>query len=181
MVFDDYKHQSLYSRPELRKHSILIGSFGKTLHTTGWKIGTLTADVSLNLKLRQSHQFQVFAVNHPLQHAVADYLEQYKPYLELSRFYQNKRDYFKTQLLESSWKLLPCKGTYFQLLDYSALSTMPDTEMAFELVTNYGIACIPVSVFYAGQEQPQLLRICFAKSEQSLNQGAQILKSIQGL
>jgi len=181
MVFDSHKHQSLYSRIELRQYSIIIGSFGKTLHTTGWKIGTLTADATLSFKLRQVHQFQVFAVNHPLQHAIADYLQQYKPYLELTAFYQKKRDYFKTKLQNSLWKFLPCKGTYFQLLDYSAISNLPDTEMAFDLVTTYGIACIPVSVFYAGNVKPNLLRVCFAKTEQSLNQGAAILNSIQGL
>jgi methionine aminotransferase len=181
MVFDAHKHQSLYSRTELRQQSIIIGSFGKTLHTTGWKIGTLTADAMLSQKLRQVHQFQVFAVNHPLQHAIADFLDQHKPYLDLPAFYQKKRDYFTTEMGLSPWKILPCHGTYFQLLDYSTISDLPDTELAKYLVIHKGIACIPVSVFYAGDVKPNLLRICFAKTEQSLNRGADILKSIQGL
>jgi len=181
MVFDGLQHHSIAGRKELRECCVLIGSFGKTLHATGWKIGTLSACKSLTRIMRQVHQFQVFAVNHPLQHAIADYLSEPSRYQNIKGFYENRRNMFLKALDTQRWQALPCQGTYFQLLDYSACSNLPDTQLAEILVKKHGIACIPVSVFYSQNPKPQLLRICFAKSDATLFRAAECLNAVQGL
>ncbi len=178
LIFDGLEHQSASRFPELASKSIIIGSFGKTFHTTGWKTGFVLAPENIMKEFRKVHQFVVFAVNTPIQYAVAEYLKNPDNYKSLSSFYQQKRDYFISAISGSKFKALPCKGTYFQLLDYSAISDLPEMEMATKLVKDHGIAAVPVSPFYRTKENNHTLRFCFAKKESTLKNAADILCKI---
>ena len=179
IVFDDHSHCSLLQRSALRSRAFVMSSFGKTWHTTGWKIGYCVAPPELTTELRKVHQFTSFAISTPMQHAFADVLEDRDHYLDLPDFYQHKRDRFREEVASSSFVALPCDGTYFQLLDYSAISDKPDTEFAAELTRDVGIASIPVSVFYADPPADQrVLRFCFAKGDQTLSEAGEILRSV---
>ncbi len=177
MAFEN-PHQSITRFPELRKKSILVSSFGKTVHTTGWKIGYVAAPDYLMAEFRKVHQFLVFAVNHPLQLALADFLADKKNYLELSSFYKNKRDYFRKLIQGSRFELLPCRGTYFQLVSFNKISNQADTDFAKELTIKHKVAAIPLSVFYENEKQERLLRFCFAKKDETLEKAAEILCKI---
>ncbi|MGD0709993.1 MAG: methionine aminotransferase [Bacteroidales bacterium] len=175
IIFDKKEHQSICRFPKLAERSLVISSFGKTFHTTGWKMGYVLAPENLTSEFRKSHQFVVFAVNTPIQYAVADFLKERDSYVSLPSFYQQKRDYFINAVKESRFKLLPSSGTYFQLLDYSAISDEMEEEFAIRLTKEYKVASIPVSVFYHEKTENKILRFCFAKGEETIDKAAEIL------
>lgn len=178
MVFDGKPHQSVARFKSLAAQSIIVSSFGKTIHATGWKIGYVAAPKELMIEFRKVHQFLVFCVNHPFQLALADYLKDESTYKGLHQFYQSKRDYFKKLITTSRFHIEPCTGTYFQLLNYKRITDEKDTDFAIRLTKEKGLASIPLSVFYSNQQQQQLLRFCFAKKEETLEKAAEILCKI---
>ncbi len=178
IIFDGQKHQSVCAYPELAERSIVVGSFGKTFHATGWKIGFVLAPENIMKEFRKTHQFNVFAVNTPIQHALAEYMVDPENYLHLGEFYQQKRDFFAERLKDSRFKIVPSHGTYFQLLDYSAISEEKEMDFAQRLITDFGVAGIPVSAFYMKKDDNKILRFCFAKSEETLEKAAKILCKI---
>lgn len=178
IIFDNLQHESVLRFDELFERSIMVSSFGKTIHTTGWKIGYLIAPEKIMSVLRKVHQFLVFAVNHPLQKTIAEYLKNPQHYLFLKTFYQKKRDFFISRIQNPFLKIFPSKGTYFVLLDYSTISTKKDTEFAIELVEKHKLASIPMSVFYHQKKDCHLLRFCFAKKEETLLQAVEILNQL---
>ena len=178
IIFDGYEHQSVARFPKLAERSFIISSFGKTFHATGWKIGYCVAPKSLMTEFRKVHQFNVFCVNTPIQCALAEYLKNKSNYMELGNFYQKKRDHFVKQLKNSKFTLTPASGTYFQLLNYKSLSKEKDTDYAIRLTKEFGIASIPISVFYHEAVDNKVLRFCFAKKEETLDKAAEILNKI---
>ena len=175
MVFDGQRHESVARYPALREQSLIISSFGKTVHTTGWKIGYVAASKALTTEFRKIHQFLVFVVNHPLQLALAEFLSDTSQYTELRHFYQAKRDLFLSLTRTARLKPLATAGTYFQLMEYSAVSAEKDTDYAIRLTKEKKLAAIPLSVFYSGAQDLQLLRFCFAKKEGTLEKAAEII------
>ena len=175
MVFDGKSHQSVARFKNLASQSIIVSSFGKTIHATGWKIGYVAAPKELMVEFRKVHQFLVFCVNHPFQLALADYLKDETTYKGLHQFYQTKRDYFRGLIASSRFKLEPCTGTYFQLLNYKSITDEMDTDFAIRLTKEKGLASIPLSVFYTNKQQQHLLRFCFAKKEETLEKAAEII------
>lgn len=178
IIFDGFEHQSVARFPKLAERSFIISSFGKTFHTTGWKMGYCLAPKALMTEFRKVHQFIVFAVNTPIQHALAEFLKQKKNYLELGKFYQKKRDFFVKRLVGSNFELIPSLGTYFQLLNYKGISKEKDTDYAVRLTKEFSIASIPLSVFYHELVDYKMLRFCFAKKEETLEKAAEILSKI---
>ncbi len=182
ILFDQREHQSVCRFPGLAERSFVISSFGKTFHNTGWKTGYCIAPKNLMKEFRKSHQFIVFCANTPIQHAFAEHLrESPEEYRELNKFYEEKRDYFLNAIKESRFKVEPAKGTYFQLLSYQDeedLSKEKDTDLALRLIDEFGIASVPVSVFYHRNVDENVLRFCFAKSEDTLDRAAEIINSI---
>jgi methionine transaminase len=177
IVFDGEKHNSISSSEELSERSFVIFSFGKTYHTTGWKVGYCAAPEKLTKELRKVHQFVVFSVNTPVQYAYADFLDNESHYLSLNRFYQQKRDLVINLLKDTSFKFTPAKGTYFQLLNYSRISDMNDMKFAELLTKKFGIAVIPLSPFYSNPYNDKIIRICFAKNDEVLEEGMFRLKT----
>ena len=182
MVFDGHTHQSIASHPALAARSFLISSFGKTYHVTGWKIGYVAAPSAMMKEFRKVHQFNVFTVNTPMQYGLAKYLQNADHYLSLSSFYQSKRDYFKSGLQNTAFKLLPAPATYFQCVNYSDLnipqSKMSEADFCAWLTTKIGVAAIPVSAFYATPVQSGVIRFCFAKKEQTLSNALKRLQTL---
>lgn len=178
MAFDNAPHQSVARFESLRSQSIIVSSFGKTVHTTGWKIGYVAAPAELMKEFRKVHQFLVFAVNHPFQLALADYLSDKNNYLDLKNFYQQKRDYFQNLIKGSRFTLSKCTGTYFQLLGYKNISEEKDTDFAIRLTKEKKLASVPLSVFYSQPKDDKLLRFCFAKKEETLEKAAEIINKI---
>ncbi|MBK6638427.1 MAG: aminotransferase class I/II-fold pyridoxal phosphate-dependent enzyme [Rhodocyclaceae bacterium] len=166
------RHESVARLPGLRERAFVVSSFGKTYHVTGWKIGYCLAPRALMAEFRKAHQFIVFVVNHPMQCALADFMQRYPEFAdELPAFYQQRRDALRTQLAGSRLRVLPCHATYFQLLDYSAISDLPDTEFAVWLTKEAGVAAIPVSAFdpvVDPAQTPRVVRLCFAKTDATL-------------
>lgn len=175
MVFDGKAHQSVARFKSLANQSIIVSSFGKTIHATGWKIGYVAAPKELMIEFRKVHQFLVFCVNHPFQLALAEFLKDETNYKQLHQFYQSKRDYFGKLISSSRFEIEPCTGTYFQLVNYKSISNEKDTDFAIRLTKEKGLASIPLSVFYTHQPQQNLLRFCFAKKEETLEQAAEII------
>ncbi len=175
IVFDAQLHQSIARRPALAERAFLVSSFGKTFHATGWKIGYCCAPPELSAEFRKVHQFMVFAVSSPMQQALAQWLRDPEPYESLPAFYQAKRDHFRAGLAASRFRLLPCPGTYFQLVDYSAISEASEADFARRLAVEHGVAAIPTSAFYDQPLDRQTVRFCFAKTEQTLNQALERL------
>ena len=176
IVFDGRRHASVVTHPELRDRSFAVFSFGKTYHATGWKIGYCVAPADLTTEFRKIHQFNVFTTVTPMQWALADFVVQApEHYLGLSDFYQDKRDFFKEQLEDSRFDLLPSRGTYFQLADYSRISDLPDMEFASWITQQKGVAVIPLSPFYKDPPDTRIIRFCFAKQNQTLKKAAEIL------
>jgi len=175
MVFDGKTHQSVALREGLKARSLLVSSFGKTVHTTGWKIGYVAAPQGLMSEFRKVHQFLVFAVNHPLQLCLAEFLKDADNYLALKHFYQAKRDLFLKLVSPSRLKPLHSAGTYFQLMDYSTISMENDTDFAIRLTKENKLASIPLSVFYKEKPEQHLLRFCFAKKDDTLEKAAELL------
>ncbi|RAU84018.1 methionine aminotransferase [Pontibacter arcticus] len=178
MVFDGQQHHSALQHPGLRERSFVISSFGKTYHTTGWKIGYAIAPPILTAELRKMHQFLTFCSVTPLQLAIADFMDDQQHYLTLPDFYQAKRDYFCEQLKGSNLEIIPSAGTYFQLAKYDRISDKYDLEYAKQLVHEIGVAAVPVSAFYHDKTDHKLLRFCFAKSENTLKAAADQLKKL---
>jgi methionine transaminase len=168
MVYDGQRHASASSHPELAARAFVVSSFGKTFHVTGWKVGTVAAPAALMTEFRKVHQFNVFTVNTPMQHALASYLANPAPYLELSAFYQAKRDLFRTGLAATRLRALACEGTYFQCVDYSAVSDLGEAAFCRWLTTEIGVAAIPLSVFYEAGFEQRIVRLCFAKRDETL-------------
>lgn len=175
MVFDGEAHRSASSYPGLAERSFVISSFGKTFHVTGWKVAYCAAPAALSAEFRKVHQFNVFTVNTPVQHGLADYLRDPAPYLELPAFYQRKRDLFRSGLAASRFRLLPCEGTYFQVVDYSPISSLPEAEFARWLTTEIGVAAIPISAFFDEPTERGLVRFCFAKKDETLQRALERL------
>lgn len=178
IIFDGYEHQSVTRYPKLAERSFVISSFGKTYHTTGWKIGYCLAPKNLMTEFRKVHQFLVFAVNTPVQHALAEFLGNKDHYLGLSKFYQDKRDLFIKLIKGSKFSFEPASGTYFQLLSYNKIADEKDTDYAQRLIREFGIASIPISVFYHKPVDNHVLRFCFAKKEETLEKAAAIIRKI---
>ena len=178
LIFEGIRHESVCYYPELASRSFVIGSFGKTFHTTGWKTGFIMAPAVLMAEVRKVHQFVVFASNTPIQHAVADYLKNKENYLQLPAFYQQKRDLFAGLVKESRFRIIPSYGTYFQLLDYSAISDEKEMDFAVRITKEYGVASVPVSSFYHDRQDNKVLRFCFAKTEETIIKAAEILCTI---
>jgi methionine transaminase len=178
IIFDGQAHQSVARFDELAKQSVLVSSFGKTVHTTGWKIGYVAAKKELMAEFRKVHQFLVFSVNHALQLGLADFLAVKDNYLELKHFYQNKRDLFLS--LTASSRLIPIKanGTYFQLMSYKQMSDEGDMELAVRLTKEKKIATVPLSVFYEDKTDDKILRFCFAKKDETLKRAAEIINQL---
>jgi methionine transaminase len=168
MVYDGVPHVSASSIEALAERAFVVSSFGKTYHVTGWKVGTVAAPAALTAEFRKVHQFNVFTVNTPMQHALARYMADPKPYLALAGFYQHKRDLFRTGLARTRLKPLPSEGSYFQLVDYQAVSDQPEADFCRWLTTEMGVAAIPLSVFYDGGFEQRLARLCFAKKDETL-------------
>ena len=178
IVFDDKNHISVSGSRELSKKAFVISSFGKTYHTTGWKLGYCAAPAALMKEFRKVHQFIVFAVNTPIQHAYAEYMDNESHYLKLNYFYEQKRNLFLKHMNNSRWKVKPAAGTYFQLLDYSGITDLNDMEFAEKLTKEAGVATIPLSPFYNDTRSEKFLRVCFAKRDEVLVEAANILNKI---
>jgi len=178
IIFDGEQHESVARFPELAARSFVIGSFGKTFHVTGWKIGFCLAPEPLMSEFRKVHQNVVFAGNHPMQLAIADYMEDPENYLHVSDFYQQKRDYFMKLMQASKLKPVNAHGTYFQLFDYSAVSEMNDMDFTRWLAKEVGVAAIPLSYFYTDNYDNKSIRICFAKNDNTLELAAEKLCKI---
>ena len=178
LIYDDKKHQSVARFPKLAERSLITYSFGKTFHVTGWKVGYCVAPEELMKEFRKVHQYNVFCVNHPMQWALNEYLQKPDHYLELSAFYQEKRDYFLQQIKNSRLELIPAQGTYFQTASYKNITTEKDTDFALRLIKEKGLATIPVSVFNKDQKDELMLRFCFAKKKETLAKAAAIINSL---
>lgn len=168
------RHISIHSREKLKNRSIIISSFGKTFHITGWKIGYTIAPAHLMAAIKKVHQFLVFSVNSIAQVAINEYLEMAAPN-ELYQFYEQKRNDFRSLLATSRFALLPCEGTYFQVASYAAISDENDLDFTKRIVMDYGVAAIPLSVFYKDQTDRKLIRFCFAKKDETLERAAEKL------
>jgi len=178
IIFDGQEHQSISRFPSLADRSFLVGSFGKTFHATGWKIGYAMGPKRMMEEFNKVHQFATFAVNHPVQRALATFLKNEENYIHISEMYQQKRDLFVDALKGSRFKIKPAAGTYFQLLDYSDITNEKDTDFARRLTIENKIASIPVSVFYKNESPDKVLRFCFAKQDETLLKAADILCGI---
>ncbi len=168
MVFDGEAHASVSRHPVLAERAFVISSFGKTYHVTGWKVGYVAAPAPLTAEFRKVHQYNVFTVNTPMQHAIAGYMDDPAPYLELPAFYQRKRDLFRAGLAGSRFELLESSGTYFQCVRYGAISSLPEAEFAKWLTVEAKVAAIPVSAFYSQPTESGIVRFCFAKKDETL-------------
>ncbi|MDP1684890.1 pyridoxal phosphate-dependent aminotransferase [Hydrogenophaga sp.] len=174
MVFDGQQHQSAARFPGLAARAFIVSSFGKTYHVTGWKVGTVVAPASLTSEFRKVHQFNVFTVNTPVQHALAAYMANPAPYLELSAFYQHKRDLFREGLSNTRFRMLAGEGTYFQCVDISNLAVperdLPEGDFCQWLTREIGVAAIPLSAFYGNGFDQRVVRFCFAKKDDTLRE-----------
>ena len=168
MLYDGERHASAAAHPELAARAFVVSSFGKTFHVTGWKIGTVAAPAALTAEFRKVHQFNVFTVNTPMQHGLARYLANPAPYLDLPAFYQRKRDLFRAGLAATRLRLLPSEGSYFQVVDYSAISDLGEADFCRWLTTEVGVAAIPLSAFYDDGRDQGLARFCYAKKDDTL-------------
>ena len=175
IIFDNKRHESILYYPNLREKSIIVYSFGKTYHNTGWKIGYVLAPEYITKEFRSVHQFEVFSVNTPIQYALAEFMQDPNEYLHVHTFYENKRNLFNNLLKKSRFKIKPASGTYFQLADYSEISNLPDMAFAEELCIQHKVAAIPLSPFYRQGSNEKILRFCFAKQDETLQKAAEIL------
>jgi methionine transaminase len=178
IVFDGNEHQSASRFADLASRSFVCASFGKTFHVTGWKVGYCVAPAELMHEFRKTHQFNVFCIDHPVQHALAAYLQNPEHYLALNSFYQEKRDFFLNALQGSKFKIIPSQGTYFQLLGYENITNESDVGFAKRLIIDHKLASIPISVFNENALDLKVLRFCFAKTKETLEKATNILKNI---
>jgi methionine aminotransferase len=173
IVFDGARHSGILTHPELRARGIAVFSFGKTMHATGWRVGYTVAPAEITLEIRRVHQFNTFSIAAPLQYAIADFLKQVPEHNgSLSDFYQRKRDLFLSRLSDSRFTWHASAGSYFQLLDFSAISDESDVDFADRVLMQAGVASIPISVFYENPPKLGLLRFCFAKNDSTLEEAA---------
>jgi methionine transaminase len=179
MVFDGVAHASVSGLPELAARSVVVSSFGKTFHVTGWKVGYVAAPAPLMREFRKVHQFNVFTVNAPMQHGIAAFLADPSHWQSLAPFYQAKRDRFRAGLATTPLKLLPCEGTYFQCVEYSALSDKTDLAFCEWLATDVGVAAIPMSAFHDQAPDMRVIRFCFAKKEATLDEALRRLQALK--
>ena len=178
IVFDEKKHLSICRYPELKNRSFLVASFGKLFHVTGWKIGYCAAPKILTDEFRKVHQFNVFSVNTPIQLAFADYMKNDEHFLGLNSFFQHKRDLLRKGLSGTKFELLDCEGTYFQAVNYSRISDKKDIDFAHELTKNFKVATIPFSSFYKDKLNENVIRLCFAKKDETLEKALENLSKI---
>ena len=178
IIFDGETHHSVARHPLLRERSFIVASFGKLFHNTGWKVGYCAAPAWLMKEFRKVHQFLIFSVNTPFQYALADFLSDELSYLSLNNFYQQKRDFFRDLMRDTRFDLLPCQGSYFQCVQYKRIGDEPDLEFSKRLITEYGVAGIPVSAFYNRGKDEQVIRFCFAKKQETLEKAVERLKKI---
>ncbi|MCB2023062.1 MAG: pyridoxal phosphate-dependent aminotransferase [Burkholderiaceae bacterium] len=178
MVYDGVRHESMSRHPELAARSFVVSSFGKTYHVTGWKVGYVAAPAPLTAELRKVHQFNVFTVNTPMQHALAAYMADPAPHLGLAAFYQRKRDLFRAGLAATRLRALPSAGTYFQCVDYSAVSDLSEAAFCEWLTRDIGVAAIPLSAFYRDGFEQRIVRLCFAKKDETLERALERLAKI---
>ncbi len=168
MVYDGVRHESVARHEELAQRAFIVSSFGKTYHVTGWKVGYVAAPAALTAEFRKVHQFNVFTVNTPMQHGLAAFMADASHHLSLPAFYQRKRDLFRAGLAGSRFRLLPSEGSYFQCVDYSAISDETEESFCRRLTTQVGVAAIPLSAFYLGGFEQRIVRFCFAKKDETL-------------
>jgi methionine aminotransferase len=179
LIFDGRNHESILKYPGIYDRAFAVFSFGKTYHITGWRVGYCIAPKSLTAEFRKVHQFNVFTVPTPLQHALADYMTDKSKYLMLPDFFEKKRNFLQEALASSRFVPLTSQGSYFQLYDYSELSDLPDTEYAKDLTRKHGVATIPMSVFYSNPDPGEkLLRLCFGKTERTMQLAAERLCAV---
>ncbi len=178
IIFDGEQHQSACLYPDLKSRSFVVASFGKTFHSTGWKTGYCCAPKDLMDEFKKTHQINVFCVNHPIQSALANYLQEPSHYMQLPEFYQEKRDLFLSLIKDSRFKFKPAKGTYFQVLEYSDITNEYDLHFAKRLTIEHGLASIPMSVFNKNNLDNKTLRFCFAKTDETLKKAAEIINRI---
>lgn len=179
VIFDNKKHISVSSYPELRERSFVVSSFGKMFHITGWKVGYCLAPEKLTTEFRKVHQYLVFSVNTPVQYALADFLDDQEEYLSLKNFFQEKRDYFFEALKATSFKALPAEGSYFLLANYDSISQLNDLDFTKELIIKHGIAAVPLSTFYKNKTDKHFIRFCFAKKRETLEKAIESLMKIK--
>ncbi|MBA2305001.1 MAG: methionine aminotransferase [Acidobacteria bacterium] len=175
IIFDGAQHESMARHAELAERSFIIGSFGKTFHITGWKVGYAVAPAALSAELRKVHQFVTFSTNTPVQHALAEMMANPDGLRRLGPFYEAKRDLFLGLMDGSRFRPLPCRGSYFQLMDYSGITNEADGEFAVRLTREHGVASIPTSPFLYRSSAPKVLRFCFAKKDETLERAAERL------
>ncbi|WP_396175796.1 methionine aminotransferase [Flavobacterium sp.] len=173
----EQKHISVHHRPKLWEKSIIIGSFGKSFHITGWKVGYVIAPENLMIEIKKVHQFLVFSVSSIAQHAINEYIN-LVDVNAIGKFYQQKRDFFQNLLKDTKLKLMPCEGTYFQVASYASISNENDIDFTKRLVTEFGVATIPISTFYANNKDNKYIRFCFAKDDKTLIQAAERLRKL---
>lgn len=178
LIFDGIRHESVCHYPKLAKRSFVVGSFGKTFHATGWKTGFVLAPETLTAEMRKVHQFVTFTSNTPVQYALATFISHKENYENVASFYQQKRDEFVNYISSSRFKIVPCYGTYFQLLDYAVISDENEMDFAVRLTQEFKVATVPVSPFYHDNQNNHLLRVCFAKGTDTLQRAAEILVKI---
>ncbi|WP_291725749.1 methionine aminotransferase [Bernardetia sp.] len=180
LIFDNKKHESVLAYSNLKERSFAVFSFGKTFHATGWKVGYVVAPKKLTKELRKIHQYITFSTVTPIQVALSEFLKNEENYIHLASFYQEKRDYLCKLLEETKFRFTPSEGTYFQLVDYSAISEEKDTDFAIWLTENIGVASIPISPFYQNENDnsAKMLRLCFAKNNETLEKAVEKLSKI---
>ncbi|WP_409075663.1 methionine aminotransferase [Pantoea sp. C3] len=179
ILFDGRKHCGMATHPELAERSVIVSSFGKTFHVTGWRVGYCLAPTALMTELVKVHQFMMYAADTPMQVGFAHYLQKAENYLSLSRFYQEKRDRLLTLMKDSPFKLLPCAGSFFMLASYGHFSDESDSEMVKRLIVDHGVATIPLSAFYMDGTDNKLIRLSFAKDDATLQAGAAALCNVK--
>jgi methionine transaminase len=179
MVYDGARHESLARNDELAARSVVIGSFGKTFHATGWKVGYALAPPEITAEIRRVHQFTVFTVNSAVQHGLAGFLSEPARYEGLPAFFTAKRDLLRSALEDTPLDLLPCRGSYFQLATYARVSAEPAAEFAQRLVREFGVATIPLSAFYQDGTDHRVIRLCFAKRDETILAAAERLRKLR--
>ena len=178
ITFDGKQHQSFAKLKTLKDRVFIVGSFGKLFHITGWKIGYILAEKELMKEFRKCHQFNTFSTHTPSQYAIADYMENPDHYLHLNDFFQEKRNLFIDGLASTDFDILPCEGTYFMSANYSKISNLSDDEFAKELTIKHKVATIPFSAFYQDKTDHKVIRFCFAKKDETLEQALEKLTKL---
>jgi len=181
ITYDGKRHFSLGAHLELREKTFVCGSFGKTFHVTGWKIGYCIAPEDLTVEFRKIHQYVTFSTVTPIQFALAEYLQEPDRYFSIPAFYQSKRDLFAQGLAETGLKIIPSQGSFFQMASYSHLSQISDQELAKEMTRKLKVACIPISVFYSDKKDDKIIRFCFAKEDRDLEEALERLKTLSSI